>query len=261
MKADCIFDVSVTGHLGFAQTYLRTEQLNPGFTETKVKDDKDPSKPGESVTFTATVAPPLPRGEGSPAGTVQFILDGGKVGNPVALDSNGRAAWSTSSLRAGRHLVVAQYIPSGWGGRLFLASSSPEESHMVLTSIKSKTNSSLCMGVKHKVSEGANVQLYNCSDTDVHKDWNITTSEGRICQTGDKGAVYCIDFRAGAVDAIVTQEAAWKNNQKWLYDPQDQKFHGHDPRMCLDIERQSPNSQVKVTKCEDWKQFQKWEIQ
>jgi len=126
--------------------------------------------------------------------------------------------------------------------------------------IMSRTNPTLCMGVKHKVSEGANVQLYNCSDTDVHKNWNIATSERSICQMGDDGAVYCIDFRAGAVDAIVTQEAAWKNNQRWLYDPQDQKFHGHDPSMCLDVESQSPNSQVKVAKCEDWKQFQKWEI-
>jgi hypothetical protein len=123
--------------------------------------------------------------------------------------------------------------------------------------IKSKTNSSLCMGVKHKVSEGANIQLYNCSDTDVHNNWNIATAARSICQTGDDGVVYCIDFRAGAVDAIVTQEAAWKNNQRWLYDPQDQKFHGHDPSLCLDVESQSPNSQVKVTKCEDWKQFQK----
>ncbi len=54
--------------------------------------------------------------------------------------------------------------------------------------IKSKASSSFCMGVKHEVSEGANVQLFNCSESDVHKDWNIITSEGSICQMGDDGA-------------------------------------------------------------------------
>ena len=130
-KADCVFDVSVTGHPGFAQTYVLTQQLQPGATKTTVKDDKDPTRFGESVTFTATVAPTPSRGGGAPAGTVQFILDGGKVGDPVTLDSSGRALWSTSSLPAGKHQVVAKYVPSGFGG-LFLASSSPEESHTVI---------------------------------------------------------------------------------------------------------------------------------
>jgi hypothetical protein len=131
MKADCVFDVSVTGHTGFAQTYQLTQQLQPGATETTVKDDKDPTKSGESVTFTATVVQKLSRGEGTPTGTVQFILDGGKVGNPVTLDSNGRASWSTSSLQVGKHQIVAKFIPTGWGG-LLMASSSPEESHAVI---------------------------------------------------------------------------------------------------------------------------------
>src|SRR4030095_6974885 len=86
--------------------------------ETTVKDDKAPTRSGESVTFTATVVQKLSRGGGAPTGTVQFILDGGKVGNPVTLDSNGRASWSTSSLQVGKHQIVAQYIPTGWGGLL-----------------------------------------------------------------------------------------------------------------------------------------------
>lgn len=131
MKADCVFDVRVTGHTGFAQTYQLTQQLQPGTTETTVKDDKNPTKYGASVTFTATVVQRLSRGGGAPTGTVQFILDGGKVGNPVTLDSNGRASWSTSSLQVGKHQIVGKYIPTGWGG-LFVASSSPEKSHAVI---------------------------------------------------------------------------------------------------------------------------------
>ena len=84
-------------------------------TETTVKGDKDFTNYGENVTFTATVAQITPRGGGAPTGTVQFILDGGKVGNPVTLDANGRALWSTSGLQVGKHQIVAQYIPTGWG--------------------------------------------------------------------------------------------------------------------------------------------------
>ena len=125
--------------------------------------------------------------------------------------------------------------------------------------IKSHTDPTLCMGVKHTVSEGANVQLYDCSDTDVHKNWSITPWDRSICQTGGS-IIYCIDFREGAVDAIVTQKAGWKNNQRWLYDGGDLKFHNNNYGLCLDTEDQSPNSQVKVTNCEGWKQYQEWEI-
>jgi hypothetical protein len=130
MKSDCVFDVSVTGHTGFAKTYQLTQQLQPDATVTNVRDDKDPSNLGERVTFTATVTQKLSRGGRAPAGTVQFVLDGAKVGQPVTLDSEGRAQWSTSSLQVGQHQIVARYIPTGWGG-LFLASTSPVKSHTV----------------------------------------------------------------------------------------------------------------------------------
>jgi Bacterial Ig-like domain (group 3) len=130
MKADCVFDVSVTGFTGFAQTYQFTQRLDPQATETTLKADKDPSAEGESVAFTAMVAQKAARGGAAPAGTAQFILDGGQIGNPIALDTNGRALWNTASLQVGQHQIAAKYIPAGWGG-LFLASTSPQVSHTV----------------------------------------------------------------------------------------------------------------------------------
>jgi hypothetical protein len=131
MREDCVFDVAVTGNPGFAETYQLTEQLRPGPTVTTVKDDRDPTIVGEEVTFTATVAPKLCRsGQGAPVGAVQFIVDGREAGASVPLDSNGRATWSTSKLKVGKHEVVAKYLPSGWGD-LFESSSSPVESHTV----------------------------------------------------------------------------------------------------------------------------------
>jgi hypothetical protein len=130
MRADCVFDVSVTGFTGFANTYVLTQQRRPDATETTVKGDRDLTTYGENATFTATVAQITPRGGGAPTGTTQFILDGGNVGNPVTLDANGRALWSSSGLQVGQHQIVAQYIPTGWGP--FVASTSPQVSHTVI---------------------------------------------------------------------------------------------------------------------------------
>jgi hypothetical protein len=133
MRADCVFDVSVTGFTGFANTYGLTQQRRPDATETTVKGDRDFTTYGENATFTATVTQITPKGGGAPTGTTQFILDGGKVGNPVTLDANGRALWSSSGLQVGQHQIVAQYTPTGTGWGPFMASTSPQVSHTVIT--------------------------------------------------------------------------------------------------------------------------------
>jgi len=127
-KADCVFDVTVTGEPGFAKTYLLTERIKLGSTTTTVNDDKDPTQSEEPVTFTAIVARKALSGQGAPTGTVQFILDGSRAGLPVKL-ANGRAIWKTRSLKPGEHKVAARYIPGK--GSVFLASSSLEKVHVV----------------------------------------------------------------------------------------------------------------------------------
>ena len=127
-KADCVFDVTVTGEPGFAKTYLLTERIKLGSTTTTVKDNQDPTQSEEPVTFTAIVARKALSGRGAPTGTVQFILDGSRAGLPVKL-ANGRATWKTRSLKPGEHKVAARYIPVK--GSVFLASSSPDKPHTV----------------------------------------------------------------------------------------------------------------------------------
>jgi len=129
MHADCVFDVTVTGNPGFAKTYLLSQRIQVGSTTTIVTDDQDPTQAGEWVTFTAIVAPSAATSRGVPTGTVQFTLDRSKVGDPVKLDSNGRATWETPRLRVGKHRVAASYIPGR--GSMFLASTSLEEIHTV----------------------------------------------------------------------------------------------------------------------------------
>jgi hypothetical protein len=128
--------------------------------------------------------------------------------------------------------------------------------------ITSKSNPSLCMAVKGTISEGANVQLFECGDPDpsVHKIWYIA-SDDSVCQNSDGGIKMCIDYRGGAVDAIITKKESWKGNQRWDYESSDRKFHGNDNK-CLDVEKQEVGGpgQVKVTTCEGWKGYQEWLI-
>ncbi len=71
-------------------------------TTTAVSSDVNPSVYGQNVTFTATVSP------AAATGNVQFSIDGTNVGTPVTL-VGGVATYSTSSLVAGSHTVVATY--------------------------------------------------------------------------------------------------------------------------------------------------------
>jgi hypothetical protein len=129
MNGDCVFDVMVTGERGFAKTYLASQRIALASTTVTVRDDADPTQPGEWVTFTATVARNASGAQDVATGAVQFMLDGAKVGEPVKLDSKGRATWETARLKVGVHRVAASYIPGK--GSVLLPGSSPDELHTV----------------------------------------------------------------------------------------------------------------------------------
>ncbi|HEY9422203.1 MAG TPA: Ig-like domain repeat protein [Thermoanaerobaculia bacterium] len=130
LNANCVFDVTVTGEPGFADLFLFTQMIRAGATFTTVDDIKDPTWAGEAVTFTATVTPRGAGNEKLPAGTVQFLIDGKEAGEPVQLDENGQATWTTSDLKAGgEYQVAARYIAEKGG--VFLDSISFDETHTV----------------------------------------------------------------------------------------------------------------------------------
>ena len=73
---------------------------------TAVVSTANPSRSGQSVTFTATVTR---TGGGAVAGTVQFQADGADLGGPQAVDGAGHASASTSSLAVGNHAITAAF--------------------------------------------------------------------------------------------------------------------------------------------------------
>lgn len=85
--------------------------VGPAVTATTVvASPASPSVFGQNVTFTATVA--NTSSSPVPTGSVQFVIDGGPVGAPVAVDGAGQAVLNTSSLAVGSHTVSAVYTSS-----------------------------------------------------------------------------------------------------------------------------------------------------
>ncbi|GAA0720050.1 hypothetical protein GCM10009105_29100 [Dokdonella soli] len=126
---NCLFDVMVTGNLGFAKTYAIGQRALADSTRITISDNKDPTTVEEPVTFTATVNRIAPTGSDVPTGMVQFAVDGNKAGDPVKLDAKGQAMWRTSGLKPGNHKVAASFLPTQRSA--FLASTSPDKEHTV----------------------------------------------------------------------------------------------------------------------------------
>lgn len=77
-------------------------------TTTSLTSSRLPSVYGQAVSFTATVT--ADGGPNTPAGTVQFSVDGVNLGGPVQLNGSGVATSSPiATLVAGGHAVIAAY--------------------------------------------------------------------------------------------------------------------------------------------------------
>jgi hypothetical protein len=82
-------------------TATATQAVGKLATTTTLSSSLNPSKPGDSVTFTATVS------GGSPTGIVTF-KDGASVLGSVAL-AGAAASFTTSALTSGNHVITANY--------------------------------------------------------------------------------------------------------------------------------------------------------
>jgi len=90
--------------------------VNQSSSTTTLSSSANPSKHGESVTFTAMVI----GASGSPTGSVSFNDGATTLGSGV-LDGSGRVTFSISSLSIGRHSIAAVYA----GDSQFRSSKSP----------------------------------------------------------------------------------------------------------------------------------------
>lgn len=82
--------------------------LLQGSTTTTLNSSVDPSSPGQSVTFTATVTPVAPA-SGIPTGSVTFTYDNGSAQVTEPLNASGTATLTPSSLATGTDSITAAY--------------------------------------------------------------------------------------------------------------------------------------------------------
>jgi hypothetical protein len=120
----------------------------------------NPSPPGSNVTVTATLTP-LPPGGGTPAGTVQFIVDGSSYGTPVAL-SSGVASLTTSSLSHGYHTIAAAYA----GDSNFHGSTNSLGTNQLINTSPVAANTTLGAFENRAVNLSGGKLLIRCSDAD-----------------------------------------------------------------------------------------------
>ena len=83
------------------------QEVQKADTTTSVTSSANPSKFGQSVTFTATVTVVAP-GAGTATGTVTF-MDGATTLGTGTLDGAGVATFTTATLSVGHHNVTAVY--------------------------------------------------------------------------------------------------------------------------------------------------------
>src|SRR5262249_22585415 len=77
-------------------------------TTTALSSSPNPSKRGQTVTFTAIVAGTL-TGSGIPSGSVTFRDGKTAILGSVTLDTTGKATFTTSALTVGMHAISATY--------------------------------------------------------------------------------------------------------------------------------------------------------
>jgi hypothetical protein len=101
-------------------------------TSTMIDSGPSPSVYGQSVTFGAQVTNVSPASTESPAGAVQFYVDGSPYGSPVILNADGAALIRDADLPTGSHRITADFLPANGN---FSASSSPTAAIQVVQSI------------------------------------------------------------------------------------------------------------------------------
>ena len=132
-----------------SQAVFVTASVSPrSSTTTTVTSSVNPSVPGQSVTFTATVT----SGAGAPTGTVTFS-NGVKTFGTGSVDGTGHAVFSTSSLPSGISNIVASY----GGDSNFLPSASGSLAQMV------KFSTSVALG--SSVNPASSGQVFSLTGT------------------------------------------------------------------------------------------------
>ena len=181
-------------------TVLRNISLFP--TTTTITSSSNPSVFGQSVTFSATVAP---KASGTPSGTVTF-RSGSKILGTSPLNG-GTAKFSTAELAVGRHCITAAYS----GDANFAASKSPALHQLVN---RAATTTTLVSSVNPPTGglsvtfTATVVPQYSGTPTGTVTFKNGATIVGRVQLRGGR-AIFNMVFKSAGAESIT---AAYSGN-------------------------------------------------
>ena len=96
------------GNFNTSASSALTQVVQKSDTSTALSSSVNPSRFGQSVTFTATVTATAP-GTGTPAGSVEFF-DGATSLGTSTLNGSGQASFATSTLTVAMHSITAKYL-------------------------------------------------------------------------------------------------------------------------------------------------------
>ena len=155
--------------------------VNKQATTTTLMSAPNPSVYAQTVTFTATVTP---ASSGMPTGSVTFT-EGATTLATVPLDGAGQASFSTSTLSAGSHPVIAHYL----GNTNFMASDSATNVQVVTqaTSTVMLTSSVNPSGLGQLVTFTATISAPPATGTVEFRDG--ATPIGTVAVSGNSASI------------------------------------------------------------------------
>ena len=171
------YTVTVTDTIPASATATFSLSVGQLSTTVALTSSQNPSQLGQSVTFTATVAPQ--GGGGTPTGTVTFNDNGAPIGTGTL--AGGVATFATTALTVGSHTITASYGGSG----LFTASTSPGLAQTVNVPADSVRLRSLQQNVSKLVSQNSGQAISGALDDAIADGFNdggnfITPGAGRM---------------------------------------------------------------------------------
>jgi hypothetical protein len=162
-------------------------------TTTALTSSVNPSKPGQAVTFTATVTAQPGFDKGPPAGTVSFLDGATNIGNSP-LSGSGVATLTTSALAVGTHSITATYS----GDSNFSPSTSPQLQQLVKGAVVSLSPASLNFG-DQTVGIASAAKMVTLQNTG-----NVNLSITSIQITGANNG----DFKSGTCPSSLSPNAS-----------------------------------------------------
>jgi hypothetical protein len=157
---------------------LPIQTVNEAAATVTVASSTNPSVYGQPVTLSATVSAVAP-GAGTPAGQVDFSVDGKTRDGPVTLDGTGKAsAAAIASMTPGTHTMAATYLGDGNFATISAQLSSPQTVN--------KSNSSVVVASSNNPSKANTSVTFTAVVTAVAPGVGIPT--GQVNFQVDAGA-------------------------------------------------------------------------